>query len=398
MKSKLNGRIGTVKTKDGKYTAYCRTKMKWDQKENTWKVIEAGDKNVNRGRAFSVVSYNTDFGQDSDTDAYEYVVLINGMRVENYSKHGSNNGWGTKKFVEDVNGRNGRYRLVNILVDNDAPLEEQSKIVAKYMEGLMKDEHCTRVNLLGISKGGRMASKALKYIEDKETAKRKLNAVAYSMPGKGTIFASPELLFKRLDNISGEIRESLVQKLLPYLETLKPEDSQEELEDGQEQEENDEKALLIDFLKRLYLKIISQSHMDYDISVGEDGVPETHRKPEFYDENFIKFDGAELEAIRQIGLTNITTTCSPKTLKRALATGNINAMLLYLSAKMIFEEPSDGMVSLKSASEVGELGKGNIKRVFIPNGHHSLGDDDYLINVVLDNVLTREKELDGDAR
>ena len=71
-------------------------------------------------------------------------------------------------------------------------------------------------------------------------------------------------------------------------------------------------------------------------------------------------------------------------------------MLLYLSAKMIFEGSSDGMVSLDSASCVGNLGIENVKRVFIPNGHHSIGDDDYIIHVVFDNVLTRPRKKEHD--
>ena len=71
-------------------------------------------------------------------------------------------------------------------------------------------------------------------------------------------------------------------------------------------------------------------------------------------------------------------------------------MLLYLSAKMIFEGSSDGMVSLDSARYVENLGIENVKRVFIPNGHHSIGDDDYIIHVVFDKVLTRTREEEHD--
>lgn len=374
---------GKVKFGKRKCIAYCKPIAKYDLKYNNWKKAEKAD----YGKSFSVVQYNTRFGKKQQNNEFEYYVIMNGMRPENYSKTGSSTGWGMNKFLEVIDEIDANIKVACILMDIDGPLEREAKLMAEYINKIKENPKCTKVNILGISKCGTMLVSMLKYLSD--TNLEKLNAAAYMAPYLGTIFASPVKLYKKIDDTIEIVHGKLVKKMLPYLENIKPYTKNiKEAGNG-----------LVDNLKQVHWNVFSRSHMDYDISEIEgQGVPKEHM--DRYDSGFLinLFDNKTLERLNTINFTNITTRCSEKILSDAILERNINKGMLYLSSKVIFDdEISDGMVSLKSAQYIEQIcnKKGiKIETKEVKNGHHDIASDKRIISDVIEIIREKEKNIE----
>ena len=316
--------------------------------------------------------------------SFEYFIIMNGMRPENYSKKGNGTGWGTHHFLSALENINKNFKVTSILLDNDAPLEKQSELVAKYMNQLKENKNCKRIHVLGISKCGTMAVALLKYLSNSNL--EKLNIIVYSLPYLGTIFASPVLLYQKLDAVIEKLQIRVIKNIIPYLKKIKPfpiESMHETL--GTE---------LTNVLKNIHWNIFSKSHMDYDISqISGKGVPVQHKNR--YDSNYLNnmFDSETLDMIKKVHFTNITTYCTEQTLKNAIKTHNINEGMLYLSSRIIFDkELSDGMVSLESMKyieKVCKLNSINIDTIEISDGHHDIGGDPKIIKKIINEKILR---------
>ena len=152
--------------------------------------------------------------------SFEYFIIMNGMRPENYSKKGNGTGWGTHHFLSALENINKNFKVTSILLDNDAPLEKQSELVAKYMNQLKENKNCKRIHVLGISKCGTMAVALLKYLSNSNL--EELNIIVYSSPYLGTIFASPVLLYQKLDAVIEKLQIRVIKNIIPYLKKIKP--------------------------------------------------------------------------------------------------------------------------------------------------------------------------------
>lgn len=377
--------------------AKCQSIRKYNLETEKW-----GDVSDEQGKAFSVVKFNTEFGKRAQaTDGnnmgsfccastFEYIILMNGTRKENYSKMGKSSkitGWGTGNFLPIIDKMDSRVKVINILVDNDAPLEEQSKVIAKYINSLKENNDCKKIHVLGMSKCGCMAVAMLKYLNDNNLDK--LNIMAYSAPYLGTIFASPILLYKKADEIIDSIPRPLSDKLIPLLNRIKL----------QEMEENNENGIA-HFIKNIHWNVFSKSHMDYDISdAKENGVPKKYESR--YDSKFLKelFSAETLDMLSKVKFTNITTYCTENTLRKALESKDFNIAMLYLADKTIFAEKiSDGMVELSSSKYIEEVCKEkgiNIGKLEIPDGHHAIsGDPEIIRRVVEDLIMHKDRNIE----
>lgn len=357
---------------------------------DTWKEAKGKEKK----RAFSVVQYNTKFGKKSgenDID-FEYFIIMNGMRPENYSKGGNRTGWGINNFLPALEKSDKRFKVASILLDNDAPLEKQAELVAKYINQIKENEACKKIHILGVSKCGTMSVALLKYLENSNLDK--LNIMSYSAPYLGTIFASPLSLYRKVDEVAGKVQTGLIEKIIPYLEKIKP----------ITKKEKKETVGLTNILKKIHWNVFSQSHMDYDIAqVDGKGVPMQHKNR--YDASYLNemFDSKTIDMLRKVRFTNIATYCTKQTLRNAIATHNINEAMLYLSSKIIFDkEKADGMVPLKSAKYIEEVCKLNsisIDSMEIEDGHHDIGSDLKIIEeIVNEKILEKDKEYDFGSR
>ena len=194
-KKEVDGNFGIVRFANRKCIAYCKPIAKYDVLNNKWKKADK----TNKQKALSVVKYNTKFGikrKESNTN-FDYFIVMNGMRAENYSKCGNGTGWGMNNFLQEIDKIDAKLKVVSILVDNDAPLEEQGKLLARYINKIKINEKCEKIHILGISKCGTIIVSMLKYLTDVNLDK--LNLIAYMAPYRGTIFASPTLFYKKID-------------------------------------------------------------------------------------------------------------------------------------------------------------------------------------------------------
>ena len=222
----------------------CKPIAKYSLESNTWKKVKKED----RKKAFSIVKYNTEFGNKNKSRSFEYFIIMKGMRQENYSKSGSGTGWGASNFLSALDKINEKIKVANILLDNDAPLEKQAQLVAKYVNILKEKEDCKKIHILGISKCGTMSIALLKYLTDLNLDK--LNIIAYSSPYLGTIFASPVKLYKRLDDVVDEVQQTtLIKKIMPYLENIRPKINDEE---------NTKTNRLTDIFKKVHWNVFSK--------------------------------------------------------------------------------------------------------------------------------------------
>ncbi len=201
--------------------------------------------------------------------------------------------------------------------------------------------------------------------------------------------ASPNILYPKAHEVIGKMPSSLLKKIIPNLQKIKP----TQKATSSHHKESSLAKILID----IHWNKFSQSHMDYDISlVGEDGVP--HKHQDRYDKNFLEnlFHEKTLTRLRQVDFTNITTTCSPKTVENSLKSLNANAFMLYLSSQVLFDEPSDGMVPLRSSQYIEQVCKENnipISTLRIKDGHHAISDDTSMVRqIVQQKIVTRDKE------
>lgn len=317
------------------------------------------------------------------------------MRAENYAKNGTsfgNSGWGNSNYLTQLEESNQRIKVLSILVDKDAPLEEQSRLLAYKVNKLKEMEHCKKVTVLGISKCGTMVVSMLKYLND--TNLDKLNVIASLAPYLGTIYASPNILYAKVDETIGKVPENLLKRMVPNLQKIRPTQKQPS---PQKQNINFAKVL-----KDIHWNVFSQSHMDYDISlVDEDGVPDEHK--DRYDENYLKnlLNEETLSKLKKVNFTNVTTSCSKKTLENSLKTLNISSFMLYLSSRVLFDESSDGMVPLKSSQAIEKVCEQNgipISTLRIKDGHHDISNDTRIVREIMQQkVLNRppikEKEV-----
>ena len=121
----------------------------------------------------------------------------------------------------------------------------------------------------------------------------------------------------------------------------------------------------VKFFTDFHWNLFSQSHIDYDISsLCEDGVP--HQHLDRYDENYLKnlFNEETLKKLQQVDFTNVTTYCTKKTLKNSIKALNATGVLLYISDNVLFDEPSDGLVALRSCRAILRKFVNNITFLF----------------------------------
>lgn len=218
---------------------------KWDLEKNDW---TQSDNLKDIGRSFAIASYKRII---NDNGKINYIIIDQGSRVENHSKDFSNIKE-TEVRIDNVISHyercNGNYDIKLFLMDADAPIIEDAKLFAKYVESLALLPNTNSVNIIGLSKCSVMNFYVPRFFKNRETFK-KTNVYNIASPYEGTKFASIKIFYP-------EIREKFRSKPLSNL-----------------------------IIKKAYEGISSNSHMDYDIAIPG-GIPE--EKLHLYDENFIK--------------------------------------------------------------------------------------------------------------
>ena len=331
---------------------------KWDLEKNDW---SQSDNLKDIGRSFAIASYKRII---NDNGKINYIIIDQGSRVEDHSKDFSNIKE-TEVRIDNVIRHyekcNGNYDIKLFLMDADAPIIEDAKLFANYVELLASLPDTNSVNIVGLSKCSVMNFYVPRFFKNSETFK-KTNVYNIASPYEGTKMASPLVFYP-------EIRRLVASKV-----------SNEKLAQN-----------ISNKLVNVYEGISSNSHMDYDIAIP-DGIPK--EKLHLYDENFIKevFCTDNVEAIKRLNsFKNILTSIDSSVRKEAIMTGNFYGIALCLFDKMFFEGKSDGMVYTSSQRKVEDIL--DIKSYSIKS-HHDVNSNIKAFNEVLGIVDDTIDEFD----
>ena len=320
---------------------------KWDLEKNDW---SQSDNLKDIGRSFAIASYKRII---NDNGRINYIIIDQGSRVENHSKDFSTIKE-TEVRIDNVISHyercNGNYDIKLFLMDADAPIIEDAKLFAKYVESLALLPDTNSVNIVGLSKCSVMNFYVPRFFKNSETFK-KTNVYNIASPYEGTKMASPLVFYP-------EIRRLVASKV-----------SNEKLAQN-----------ISNKLFNVYEGISSNSHMDYDIAIPG-GIPE--EKLHLYDENFIKnvFCTDNVEAVKRLNsFKNILTSIDSSVIKEAIMTGNKQGILMCIFNEMFFEGKSDGMVYTSSQRKVEDIL--DIKSYSIKS-HHDVNSNIRAFNEVL---------------
>ena len=324
---------------------------KWDLEKNKW--TQSSDlKDI--GRSFAIANYKKII---NDNGKINYIIIDQGSRVEDHSKDFFNikeTEVGIDNVISHYERCNGNYDIKLFLMDADAPIIEDAKIFANYVEKLASLPNTNSVNIVGLSKCSVMNFYVPRFFKNSDTYK-KTNIYNIASPYEGTKFASPKIFYP-------EIKRVFKSDIL--CNTL---------------------------VKNIYEKISSNSHMDYDIAIPGDIPAE---KLHIYDESFIKnvFCTDNVEAVKRLNsFKNILTSIDSNVRKEAIKTLNFYGIALCLFDKMFFDGKSDGMVYTSSQRKVEDVL--DIKSYSIKS-HHDVNSNIRAFNEVLGIVDDTIDEFD----
>lgn len=339
---------------------YINSIAKW--KNDSWNINPSLDE---IGRSFSFGEYDYII---NDSSKVNYIIIANGSRVEDHSKDFINIKE-SKLRIDNVlthyKKKNGNYIIKTFLMDADAPIVEDAKLFAKFIDNLADRENTLSINIINLSKCGVMGFYVPNFFKSPNSFV-KTNIFNVATPYEGTKLASPLVFYPEVEKfikskISNEhVSNAIYNKLISF-----------------------------------YEGISSNSHMDYDIAILG-GIPDDRLK--LYDENFIKnvFSSANILSINKINnFTNILTGIDNNTLKEAISTMNFTGIGLCMLNDMFFDGKSDGMVYVDSQKIVEKCL--DIKSYQLFSSHHDVNSNIRVFNDILsivDNVIdeSREKE------
>lgn len=316
---------------------------KWNLKTNDWYDAESVE---DKRRALSIVTYE-DVINGLYGEKFHYIVIASGYRVENLTnnpKRISDKRNNVNKILDYFIDKKGNYRIEQILVDNDAPLREQSKAIASYIDELSGQKNVLSISFLGFSKCGAIGIDMLKYFRNPRSF-IKTHLYSISTPYTGTIMTSPLLLEKRLkDIIEAKFGKGPKAKKL------------------------------VNYLMKLYYANFSNSHMDLDIAI-HGGVKRC--MVDVYDDKFLGdlFSVQNIDKIRLVNsFMNVCTFITPEVRTNALKTADFTTIGLCMLDEYLQDGKSDGIVTLASQKEINE--HITVKNMLVPSSHNSLGNEE----------------------
>ena len=339
--------------------------FKWDIKKGIW--TETSEKDARKGKALTLV----DFGNiiHDKNKGLNYIIIADGCRLDNHSRDGETvdaDKIGITNVINYFEKRNQNYRIGLWLVDQDAPLKEQSRMTASLISSIAEKEYTITVNFIGLSKCGLIAFDMAKYLVSPE-ARSKTRIYSVSAPYKGALVAGP-LLFQ--EQVSKLVTARIGQNAM----------SQK----------------VVDEIMHYYYDKHSCSHMELDISLPE-GIPKGFLN--YYDSSFLENIFQERNIVgsnRVVHFENICTKIGDDTFKETMRAGNFDELGMFILDKLIYGGASDGLVSLESQQEFDSRVPKMPKSRIITSTHHILKTPVYanqLLEVVDDNMEAKRLSL-----
>lgn len=338
---------------------------KWDLRRGVW--TSTSERDDRRGKALSIVQF--DEIVHDEQKGMNYVIIADGCRFDNHSRD-------LETFDEARSGianvlsyfeeKKENYRIEVMLLDNDAPLKEESRLFAAHICSLAGKAGVDTVNFIGISKGGMMALELTKYLFD-PVVRAKTRLYSVGVPYKGSILAEPVAFEAELQRLTGaKIKNArLADKLNEYM-------------------------------IRKYLDIYSCSHLELDISRPE-GVPQGFKK--YYDPSFLGELFAEeniVGACKVAHFQNIVTKIGKDTLKETLKAGSFDQLGMFILNDLLYKGESDGIVSVASQKGIEEYLPDMGESTIIESTHQILKTPLYanqLLDIVEENMAPKRISL-----
>lgn len=310
---------------------------KWDLASNSWREVHSEE---DKKRALSIVTYDDTINNNSIW--FNCIVIVDGYRVENLTKNPnriSNRAGRIGEAIKYFERQRENYKIELILLDNDAPLSEQSKFLASHIDSLADEITARTINYLGFSKGGVMGVDMVKYFRNPRSF-IKSRIYSISSPYLGTLIASPRL-------VEIEITRMIEAKL----------------------GKNAFSKRVIENAKDLYYRYFSNSHMDLDIAIPG-GVPIDLMR--FYDPTFLEnvFSLETLKKLQNVNYySNICTLITDETREEAKRKGDLLTLALCIINDCLYDGKGDGIVELNSAKCIEK--HFGTKSIIIPSTHDS---------------------------
>ena len=281
---------------------------------------------TNRERTLKSTTNNRDKTLESITTNYDTV---------------SGSVFSMDKVCEYFSKQSENYRLQLFLVDEDAPLREDAKLLAEQIDIIATNPNTKSVSLIGISECGAMSFYDPSFFKSEDSFK-KTNVVTVGTPFNGTITHSPhriyELIKARIVSTFGDT---------VFSEKLR------------------------DLIILSYRKMRINSHRFYDVALKNE-LPSG--KLEFYDASFIWeiFSEKNLHAIRKIrSYKNFVLKINGAVVAEAIRRRNKTSFNYCIMHKILLAgkdsniiapvesqelvEDSDGVVPVKSQESVKEF-------------------------------------------
>ena len=301
-------------------TGNINTIAKWDLVNNCWNY---NIDNTKLGRSLAIACYNPII--NNEKEKINYIIIGYGSRVEDHSKDSKTIKEKEVRMDNTLNyfqQLNNNYDIKLFLMDADAPIIEDTKLLAKYIDLLASQENTNTINIIALSKCGAMSFYMPSFFKN-QCSFQKTNIFNAATPYCGAKLASPLIFYP-------EIKKLIVNMIGDHKLT----------------------NVIYNNLVKFYESISSNSHMDYDIAVPN-GIPKD--KLNCYDPSFIQniFREDNIKAIKKINcFKNIVTIIDDKTFREAAKTMNFTGMGLCLMNKIFFENKSDGMVYYEDQKSV----------------------------------------------
>lgn len=126
---------------------------KWNLEKSKWVTPDK----MQFGRSFAIGKYEQII--NNPTLKYDYIIIANGSRVEDHSKD-----YTTIKekeirmdnVIKYYKNSGSNYKIQVFLMDADAPIIEDARLLAKYIDSLSILPTTSTVNIIGLSKCGAM--------------------------------------------------------------------------------------------------------------------------------------------------------------------------------------------------------------------------------------------------
>ena len=359
---------------------------KWDKDLNMWKTnISEDEMIISSAFAHYVpVIHNLE-------DGINYIIFTYGNRVEDLTDNPmflKDSAMNLNYLLDYFKTKDGNYKLITCFMDKDAPIIEDSKRLAEYIDLLNTDSNTKSVTLLSLSKGCCLATYVPRFIMKEESLK-KLNVINMAAPYEGTVMASPRIFYP------------MMKKLFLNNE------------------------LLYRLFKGVYESISSNSHMDYDIAI-KDGIclqsyntfsnvfyedldmnkilnnkellklirTVTESPYKFYDPSFIKeiFCKENIDALNSVkSFTNLTTGANKKTLIDSIKRLNFKGIGMCFLNRQFLNGEGDGLVKTSSEKLIEDYMDTN--SIHLDSAQHDIVNDKQFTKVleITHDVINKEK-------